>query len=208
MADSCMFSPSRLAARAVAVSALALLFPFAGFSAGAPSPWRIWNKADGMPESWTFGLTLNAEGGVVVKHGDVATESILDGYRITGIPSQRAFGLFPGSNEHDLWTFDPEGILIYDSAGWHKYPVREIAEFAKSSQMRRVPGFVYPIARFRTTERYERMNVLPIGGGHALLLFPDRLVDWSRKTGNTRVIEVAAQTGLGQFVDAKAWRNG
>lgn len=165
------------------------------------SVWRTWSKADGMAESWTFGLGLNADGGVVVKHGDVATESVLDGYQVDGIPSRRVYGFFPGSNDHELWSFDPDGILIYDAAGWHKYPVPEIAAFAKASHMGRVPGFLYPIARYRANVAEGRMSVLPSGGGRGIILFPDRLVAWSRATGHTRVIVTAEQTGLQQFVE-------
>jgi diguanylate cyclase (GGDEF)-like protein len=204
MAKHQIVFPARLAANLRAALALVALFPVMGRSAGAPSVWRVWNKADGLAESWTFGLTMNADGGVVVKHGDVATESVIDGFRVAGIPGQKVFGLFPASSDHELWSFDPEGILIYDSAGWHKYPVPEIAAFAKATDMRRVPGFIYSIARHRTKIRDERMNVVPVGGGRGLILFPDLLLEWNRATGRTRVVKIAEKTGLLRFVDVHA----
>src|SRR5580658_7029808 len=36
----------------------------------AASSWRFWTKADGLAESWTFGLSRDRSGRVVVKHGD------------------------------------------------------------------------------------------------------------------------------------------
>src|SRR5437879_2276525 len=81
--------------------------------AHSASPWRYWNKADGLMESWVFVLTSDAEGHVVVQHGEVLSESLLDGYQINGIPSQRAYGRFlspqhSGVAEKELWTFDTE----------------------------------------------------------------------------------------------------
>jgi hypothetical protein len=179
-----------------------------GLPAHAGSPWRSWSKADGLAESWTFGLSLDGEGRVVAKHGDVATESVLDGYQITGIPSRHAFGRFLASPEKELWSFDAEGILIYDASGWHKYPVAEIAEFAKTSRMARVPWFLYSIARYRTAQRPERMDVLPVSGDTGVILFPDRLVQWNRVTGRKRTLRLAARTSLSLFVDAQRSADG
>ncbi len=171
--------------------------------AHAGSPWRIWNKADGLAESWTFGLSLDGKGRVVAKHGDVAIESVLDGYQIAGIPSRHAFGRLLASPEKELWTFDAEGILIYDASGWRKYSVPEIVEFAKTSRMQRIPWFLYSISRYRTSQKDERMDVLPVGGEAGIILFPDRLVEWNRVSGLKRTIRLAAQTSLSRFVDAQ-----
>src|SRR5260370_915260 len=89
--------------------------------AHAASQWREWTKADGLAESWIFGLTLDSEGRVVAKHGDVATESVMDGYQITVIPSRRGYGRFLASPEGELWTFDAEGIFVHDASGWRNY---------------------------------------------------------------------------------------
>src|ERR1019366_8573075 len=144
-----------------------------GVPAHAGSLWRVWSKADGLTESWTFGLSLDSRGRVVAKHGDVALESVLDGYQIDGIPAQHAFGRFLAPGEKELWSFDAEGVLVYDASGWHKYPDPEIAEFAKTSQMRLVPWFLYSISRYRTIQRKIRMDVLPGGGETGIILFPD-----------------------------------
>jgi hypothetical protein len=128
---------------------LALVSP-----AHSASPWRYWNKGDGLMESWVFGLTSNSEGQVVVKHGEVPSESLLDGYRINTIPSKHGYGrlLSPpgtGADKNELWTFDTEGILIHDASGWRQYPDSEIAEFAKSSRMSLIPWYLYSISSYR-----------------------------------------------------------
>jgi len=127
---------------------LTLFFVSPAYSA---SSWRYWNKADGMMESWVFGLTSDTDGHIVVKHHEVLSESLLDGYRITTIPSKQSYGrlLSPphtGAEGSELWTFDTEGILIHDASGWRKYPDREIAAFAKSSSMALIPWYLYSIS--------------------------------------------------------------
>ena len=169
----------------------------------AASSWRFWTKEDGLAESWTFDLSRDGNGRVVVKHGDVATESVLDGYRVTTIPARHAFGHFLGSGKGELWSFDADGILIYDDSGWHKYPIPEIAAFAKTSPMHQVPWFEYFISSYWTGLQKERMDVLPAGGDTGIILFPDRLLEWNRVTGSKRIIRIAARTRLGRFTDAQ-----
>jgi len=199
MANYVAAPPKRLSGR--------LLPPFLALVLAVPaypaSPWRFWNKADGLAESWTFGLTLDSEGRVVAKHGDVATESVLDGYQIGGMPSLHAFGRLLPSREKELWTFDTEGILIHDAGGWRKYPDPEIVEFAKATQMRRIPFFLYSISRYRSAQQNERMDVLPVGDETGIILFPDRLVEWNRVTGRKRMIKLAVRTALWRFLDAQ-----
>ena len=76
----------------------------------AASSWRFWTKADGLTESWTSGLSRDSNGRVVVKHGDVNSATVLDGYQITKIPSRTAFGRLLVSGKGEVWTFDEEGI--------------------------------------------------------------------------------------------------
>src|SRR5438270_7640280 len=111
-----------MAIRAAAV--FLALVPFV--AAHAASPWRVWSKSDGLTESWVFGLTPDSQGRILVKHGDVPTMSVLDGYQIALIPSQHGYGRVLSSPANELWTFDAEGILVYDASGWHKYPDSEI----------------------------------------------------------------------------------
>jgi len=164
-------------------------------------------------ESWVFGLTFDTEGHVVVKHGEVPSESLLDGYRINTIPSKHSYGrlLSPprtGAIANQLWTFDTEGILIHDASGWHKYPDSEIAEFAKSSRMSLIPWYLYSISSYRGAGQNDRMDVIPIGNNSAVIMFPDRLVEWNRVTGQRRPIRAAAQTALTRFLDAQGSSDG
>src|SRR6266567_2833718 len=176
----------------------------------AASSWRFWSKADGLAESWVFGLSAGIDGRVVAKHGDVPSDTELDGYQVTGVPSRHGYGRLRSARgsefapAKELWTFDTEGILILDRFGWHKYPDSDIAEFAKASEMARVPYFIYSLVRYRTPARKDRMDVVPLDSGSGIIMFPGRLLEWNRKTGAKRVIRIAAETALARFTDVEA----
>jgi hypothetical protein len=181
------------------------LFVALALPAPAASSWRFWTKADGLSESVVFGLTPDAAGRILVKSGDVPDINVLDGYQISAIPSLHAFGRLIGSSDNEIWTFDAEGIDVRDSSGWHRYADREIAEFARTSSMARTSWFMYSVTR----DAADRMDVVPLGKGSGLIMFPDRLVEWNRRTGKRRVVRVAAQTSLVRFRDIqKAWDGG
>jgi hypothetical protein len=168
--------------------------------ARAESPWRVWSKADGLMESFTFGLSQDAGGRILVKVGDVSQITVLDGYQITGIVNQHSYGRLLSDPGNGVWTFDPEGILIHGDSGWRKYPDNEIAAFAKTSRMSITPWFLYSTTR-RLQEEW--MDVVPQGNNSGLVLFPDRILQWNRASGQKRLVRVAAETLLTQFRDVR-----
>jgi diguanylate cyclase (GGDEF)-like protein len=172
-----------------------------GFSsavaASAASDWRFWNKTDGLAESVVFGLTSDRMGRVLVKFGAVSNIAVLDGYQVSRIPAPYVYGRIFSSPDKSLWTWDAEGIDIHDSSGWHKRPDAEIAAFAKTGSMLRTPWFMQSYYRGPG----DRMDFAPAGNDSGVILFPDRLVEWSRNTGRKRVIRTAAGTRLLRFRD-------
>ncbi|HWE52149.1 MAG TPA: hypothetical protein VG273_20310, partial [Bryobacteraceae bacterium] len=173
-------------------------------AADAASPWRFWTKADGLPESVVFGLTADGAGRIIVKSGDVATLSILDGYQVTEIPVPHAYGRILPSSNHELWTFDSNGIDVRDGAEWRRYPDAQIADFATRSGMLQTRWFTYSVFY----GPHDRMDVAPFRNETAVLMFPDRLVEWDRRNGSKRILRLAAQTGLGKFRDVQNTRDG
>ncbi|HEY3826672.1 MAG TPA: EAL domain-containing protein [Bryobacteraceae bacterium] len=178
--------------------ALTVLLP-----AHAASPWRFWGKADGLSESVVFGLTADNTGRIVIKGGEVPL-GVLDGYQITNIPISRAYGRLLPSSRQELWTFDTKGINIHDPSGWHSYPDKDIAEFARTSPMSRISWFTYSV--FRGPE--DRMDVVPFGKDTGVIMFPDRLLEWNRSTGEKRLLRIAGDTGLKRFRDIQSSRDG
>ena len=127
--------------------------------ASAALPWRFWTKADGLHESVVFGLTSENDGRILVKFGAVPGIAELDGYHISEIPAPHVYGRFLESPDKQLWTFDAAGIHVHDASGWHKYPDRELAAFAKTPPMLHTPWFMYSV--YRGPE--DRLDVVPGG---------------------------------------------
>lgn len=176
------------------ILALAVALP-----APAASSWRLWTKADGLPESVIFGLTSAGPGHLVVKLGEVPNIDMFDGYQMSAIPSPHVFGRFLGSPDNELWTFDAEGIKIRDASGWHSYPDADIKRFSQTSSMARTSWFMYSVNRGPD----DRMDVVPLAPGTGLIMFPDRLVEWTRASGQKEVLKLAAQTRISRFRDIR-----
>ena len=149
-----------------------ILFLQSVLPASAASSWRFWTRADGLSESVIFGLTRAGQGRLQIKFGDVPDSGTFDGYQVTAIASPHALGRLLASPDKELWTFDTQGIKVRDSSGWHTYPDPEIAAFARTGSMSRTPWFMYSV----NPGAGEKMDVVPLGSGSGLIMFPDRLI--------------------------------
>ena len=183
--------------KAVAECCLTIALCLGFVSPAAASDWRFWNTADGLAESVVFGLASDGAGHILVKFGDVPGIAVLDGYQVSQIPSPYVYGRLFSSPDKALWSYDAEGIDVRDESGWHKHPDPEVAQFAKTSPMGRTSWYMYSYYRGPG----DRMDFAPAGNSSGVILFPDRLVEWSRNTGARRVIRTAAETRLGRFRD-------
>src|ERR1039457_7690228 len=72
------------------LSRVLLLLPLAVCLHGDDRPsWRSWTASDGLQETYSFSLTVNANGEVCIRHGTVPFLSVLDGYSIRKEPDPR-----------------------------------------------------------------------------------------------------------------------
>src|SRR4051794_40068936 len=70
--------PAHVSALSPWLAALLLGLCMAGVGAAA-SPWRFWSSAEGLTESYSTVLARDREGRILVRHGNVATMTELDG---------------------------------------------------------------------------------------------------------------------------------
>ena len=160
----------------------------AGATAQNPPLWRSWDVNDGLPESYTRAITLDARGGVWARPGDVKTMSRLDGYRVLQLPapgSSTRVHVTPGGR---LWNFGPEGLQEFVNQRWSPHPVRELGG---------IPAAVL-----------EQGSILPAEGDRILLLLPDRLAEYSPARRTLRTLKAAAETRLEEFTRMAAARDG
>ncbi|HQH71175.1 MAG TPA: two-component regulator propeller domain-containing protein, partial [bacterium] len=149
---------------------------------GHPPPdWRVWKVMDGLAESFSHDVFLDAQGHVWVNQGDVSRISRLDGYRVTLFPNPVPQAPVSVNPQGQIWSLYPGGLQIFEGNEWIKYPVDEVD----------VP------VPFLSPARNE-----------VLFLLPDYLVGFDAQTKQTRILKAAAETGLGRFNDLLRARDG
>jgi len=130
---------------------------------GQKSAWRIYNLADGLPESACVSVTA-AQGKVVVSHFRQPFISELDGYGINLVPApENAVGRVYESPGGQLWTVTREGLAEFEEGAWVVKPVPEIASAFRGA----LPRSIDPIP------------LLPARQGVVIFLLPDKLMEFN-----------------------------
>ncbi len=157
------------------------------------SNWRVYKAVDGMPEAACVAVYLSPQGKVLARHLNLPYLSELDGYRVRALaasPNSKAkVYISPGGQ---IWTVVQNGLEEFKGGTWLPRPIPEIARFNPTSMLDPVP--LYPI----------RQDLV-------LMLFPDRLVELNTENADlpqTRVLRLASETALGNFLAMTPARNG
>ncbi|MDB6019991.1 MAG: Histidine kinase [Pedosphaera sp.] len=160
------------------------------------SNWRAYKVADGLPDPACSSITIGPHGKVWVKHFDLESISLLDGYTVQTIPLPNA-----GNNRiyeslgGQLWTTTLDGLAEYRESNWLHYPVREIAAEFHTNILRQSPP----------------VPLCPVRQGRVLFLLPDALMEFvaeDQKPQQTAVLRPAIETKLGKFLDMTIARDG
>jgi len=163
--------------RAVPVVCLVLL---EGLRAQNPPSWRFWDVTDGLKESYTRSLTVDTSGQVWVKHGDVDTMSVLDGYGLAKVSVSRSSRRVYGTASGQAWAVHRLGLEQYKDGQWSMHALKELQALS-------------------STER-NTMGLLPVDDDRVLLLLPDRILEYEAGARVTRVVKKVAETKLGRFI--------
>jgi signal transduction histidine kinase len=160
------------------------------------SAWRIYNLADGLPESACLSVTAAQQGKVVVRHVNQPFISELDGYGINPVPApDYAIGRVYESPGGQLWTVVPGGLQEYKNDAWVFHPVAELA--ARAAQGRRGPRVSVPL--------------YPTRQGRVIFLLPERLMEFNAEDPehqSTEVLRSANQSALRSFSAMSLARDG
>lgn len=150
--------------------------------------WRFWDVTDGLKESYTQAISVDPSGRVWVKHGDVDTIGVFDGYHLSTAPSPRSGARVYGTRNGQAWAEHSLGLEQYKDGQWIVHPIKEVQE-----ARRRGGGSV---------------GFLPVDGDRVLLLLPDRILEYEPAPRVTRVLKGAAETRLERFIRIAAARDG
>ena len=158
-----------------------------------PPHWRFWRASDGLGESYTFTITISPNGNVVANHGEVYTMSWLDGYSVHMNPIPSGFVRIYEGRSGCFWTAYRSkalsrtvGLQMFKEGKWLQYPIQEI-------------------------QSADVLDYLPIQSGsrdRALILLPDRLVEFDAASEKIIIIKNAEETKLGRFIDMAYARDG
>jgi hypothetical protein len=101
-----------------------------------------------------------------VRHGDVSSINILDGYQLIDAPDVQSLGTIDADSAGDLYTFDKSGALVYSGGKWMRYPVPEVAASAKFGIFEHLRWFEYPFA----TDLHPHISAIPTTEGKMLFV--------------------------------------
>jgi signal transduction histidine kinase len=157
--------------------------------------WRIYNLADGLPESACISVTAVQPGRVLVRHFTQPLISELDGYGIHSVPApENAVGRVYESPGGQLWTVVPGGLQEFKNDAWVFHSVPDIA------------------LQFRQSRRSEvSVPLYPSRQGRVLFLLPDRLMEFNSEDSDhpgTEILRSASQTALRKFSGMTLARDG
>ncbi len=154
-----------------------LLLATPALMAQSRSDWHFWTGADGLKESYSRKMSIGADGRLWVRHGAVSAMSVLDGYKIIGVPEPRLNStiiwgqmarVYTGLSG-TAWTVENHALMSFDGARW-----RNEAEEAPGDTM---------------------IAAIPAGRG-VLVLFADRLALYLPDSREWRVLKTSRDFGI------------
>jgi len=175
---------------------LAIAQPSFAASQSESVNWRVWNTEDGMVEGYISQVSRTSSGRILVRHGDVATMNVLDGFHLTNQPDVQSLGKIEGDGEEHLSTFDRSGVLVYSKGKWDRHPVAEVTGFTKFGLFEHIRWYEYPFK----TDIHPRVAATPSEPGKMLFSLSGNVVEWSGLDGQTRVLRQSAKGAIGEFI--------
>jgi hypothetical protein len=185
----------QFAVRRQAGAILYFLTLSAGAALAQPAPvWPSWGVEDGLTESFTRNVSVDASYTAWLGHGDVNTMSSLDGYQIRNIPALLYNRSRVNAAGGQLWTLSsretavsPHGLMEYRHGIWSPHPIGAVTEALKSKT---------------------NVIALPVAFNRVLLLFPDRLSEYDAAAHTLKTLLSASKTALGSFTGIAPKRSG
>jgi signal transduction histidine kinase/ligand-binding sensor domain-containing protein len=160
------------------------------------SNWRVYKKADGLPESACESVTLGLNGKILTTHRRAMSAAELDGYVISNfrLPGTEVLRVSE-TPSGQLWALTRNRLQEWKDNAWLPHPVPEIAEEFRSGAPRagQSPSF------------------FPVKQGRVLFLTANGLMDFNAEDSDhpqTRQLRTADPSRLGKFLGLCGARDG
>jgi signal transduction histidine kinase/CheY-like chemotaxis protein/ligand-binding sensor domain-containing protein len=153
-----------------------LLLATPGSFAQSRSDWHFWTAADGLKESYSRKMSIGADGRLWVRHGAVSAMSVLDGYKVAGVPEPRIGStinwnrlarVYTGPTGR-AWTVENHALMSFGGLIWHN----EALEAQGDTMIAAIPA-----------------------GSAVLVLFADRLALYLPDSHEWRVLKTSSELG-------------
>jgi len=174
------------------------------------SPWRFWDTADGLTESYTSSISQGPDGALWVKHGDSRGVELLDGYSVRHYPDPGGFGIIECAPDGTLWMWTGKVLKRLSEAmgtasRWDSFNIDEVTGFGalrtKSDESWEITSGTVPY--YQAT-----LSVVAIDRAHALIMLPDRVLEFDADRSVTYTVQALAPTGLSRFLAMRAAPDG
>ena len=149
--------------------------------AADPPLWRFWTAAEGLPESYTFRVSVSPNHQVWARHGSIKFMSVLDGYSVTKLPEPRN-GPQPrwadmarvfANRAGEAWTVEDSALKQYKDGTW--------------------------VVRYTAPANQRLIAAIPLDD-RVLVLTSDRLMEYHVATGSWRNLKTSADTRIAPFL--------
>lgn len=162
--------------------------------------WGFWNTEDGMKESYSSSVSPGLGGRVWIKHGAVSGMNVLDGYTIAEAPDLGATGKLQRGPDGTLWTWAGQHLYRFNGTGWDSFDVEAVTSAG--------------ILRSASDQHWEFTSKQPpflkaplwVAGrdrDHALILLPDRILEFDAVKRTATAVLQSSQTNLGNFLSMR-----
>ncbi len=114
--------------RALSLLIVIALAASGNYASATTNHWRVFTKADGLPENACVLVTIGASGNILLRHAKTSAVTIFDGYEFITVPApdtnRARIYESPGGQ---LWTVARDGLQEYRDGEWTLHPVLQIA---------------------------------------------------------------------------------
>ena len=177
---------------------LLLLLPLS-LEAESGIGWRGFTSVDGLRESYCSKLSVGPSGRVFIIHGHTDRMSVMDGYAIRQLPVPGVEVKAKEGAAGEIWAFAPEGQVPNPADLDERQRLIGLQRYSEESGR----WEVFDVPEIRAAGLESPDLFLPLGKGVVAYLLPDRLMEFNARSRSSRVLMLAAQTGLGTFLEVQ-----
>jgi len=186
----------------------------AGCAGQTSSPWRFWDSTDDLQEAYTSSTALSPDGGLWIKHGDVRRMEFFDGYSVKHYPDPGSYGKIECAPDGTLWLWSGAALkrLVNSPAApagpdstWTVFPVDEVTKYGP---VRNVSAAAWEITSAKVPSWRALISVVALDRGHALIMLPDRVLEFDADRSSSHPVVILSQTGLSRFLTLRAAGDG